>query len=1173
MIGRLRDHRHTVRRRPSQSDSFAPAAIVVLLFAAILMPFAKRLSAGEPSPEDLQFFESRIRPLLVEHCYQCHSGESKRLQAGLYLDRASGLTTGGDSGPAIVPGEPDESLLIEAVRYESYEMPPKGKLSDQEIELLAEWVRRGAPWPDEPEPTAPIAEDPHAFDLVARKQSHPAWRPLERPAPPEVSHTDWPTTDADRFILEKLEGQGLIPAEAADRRTLVRRLYLDLIGLPPKPEEVERFVRDDSPDAYERLVDELLASPHFGERWGRHWLDLVRYAESRGHEFDHDAPNAFQYRDYVIRALNADVPYDEFVAEHIAGDLVRPPRLNPTEGFNESILGTGFWYLGEWVHSPVDVRKDETDRFDNMLDVMSKSFLGLTVACARCHDHKFDAISTRDYYSLSGFLQSSAYRQVRFESMEHNRAVAEELESLRRRMQPQLREAAAAAFDQGIANVDKYLLAAREVLFAPVVAEGETADLADVAASYHLDVARLEHWVDAIQEAEKDVASPLAGWLRECDESFGLPTGEELKSIAVVEAEVDAKSEVDRDPSSRTVIDFETSTDDNFFQDGYSFGQSPVARGELCVSGTPRDPQLFVARYAAASRDPIWNGLVVDTHVVTNQKNRLNEFPRPGRTLSTPTFELATGKVSYLIRGGCYAVACVDSHRLVYGPLHGETVLEIKPDGSDEPRWVTQELTRYVGHRLSLEFTTREDDPLDVLLVVDGLPPAGEFASRGERAAPETSSKVAFVALSEIAADTSAEGLAARYERRMNDAVALWRSGNQSRNAMGSQDAALVDWMLEHLDLFASADAPSRKRLARLARSYLHERSALAERIQLHSHTAIAMLDLNGEDDRVLIRGSSANPGETVPRRFLEAIAGPEPMRPPHGSGRLELAAAINDPDNPFTSRVIVNRLWHHLFGCGIVPTVDDFGVLGQPATHPELLDHLATWFLDHDRSLKTMIKYMVFSSTYRMSSRPDAEASQVDPKNLLWQHMPVKRLEGEVLRDALLAISGRLDSTMFGESVPIHLTDFMDGRGRPKDSGPLDGDGRRSIYVAVRRNFLSPFMLAFDTPSPFSTMGRRNVSNVPAQALILMNDPLVVEQARLWAERALARDPDDAARRITRMYETVFARPPRDDELAMALAFVEAQAAVRDMSRDDVSIWADLAHTLINVKEFVFVR
>ena len=389
----------------------------ITLLAAILLSwsFGVDVARGEDAPTrpQLEFFEKKVRPLLVQHCYECHSVKSKKIQAGLVLDSRDGLLRGGDSGAALVPGDVDGSSLIEAVRYESLEMPPKGKLPANDIATLEQWVGMGAPWPKEAAPTDNADRD--VFDIEQRKSEFWVWQPVRSDAAPNVKNAEWPRNDLDRYILARLEEAGLSPTGDADRTALMRRLYFDLIGLPPSVKQVEAFLANNDANAVEKLVDELLDSPHFGERWGRHWLDLVRYAESRGHEFDNDTPNAFQYRDYVIRALNADVPYDQFVREHIAGDLLPQPRLHPTQKFNESVLGTGFWFLGEWVHSPVYIRKDESDRFDNMLDVMSKTFLGVTVACARCHDHKFDAISTADYYSLSGFLQSSDYRQVRFE--------------------------------------------------------------------------------------------------------------------------------------------------------------------------------------------------------------------------------------------------------------------------------------------------------------------------------------------------------------------------------------------------------------------------------------------------------------------------------------------------------------------------------------------------------------------------------------------------------------------------------------------------------------------------------------------------------------------------------------------------------------------------------------
>ena len=415
-------------------------ALPIFCFGVLLLTLNVSARAEEPLPraQQLEFFEKKVRPLLAKHCYECHSVKAKRLEASLLLDSRKGHIQGGDSGASVVPGDADGSLLIEAVRYESYEMPPKGKLPNEEIQTLVRWVNMGAPWPDEAAPTTDgIVE---AFDLQKRKSEFWLWQPITDAEAPPVKDNTWARNDIDRHILADLEEAKLAPSRDADRTAILRRLYFDLIGLPPTPEEVEAFVADTKEGAIERVVDRLLESPHFGERWGRHWLDLVRYAESRGHEFDNDTPNAFQYRDYIIRALNADVPYDQLVREHIAGDLLKEPRLHPTQKFNESVLGTGFWFLGEWVHSPVDIRKDESDRFDNMLDVMSKTFLGVTVACARCHDHKFDAISTADYYSLSGFLQSSDYRQARFESMQQNGDVARELAQTDEKYQRQLSE-------------------------------------------------------------------------------------------------------------------------------------------------------------------------------------------------------------------------------------------------------------------------------------------------------------------------------------------------------------------------------------------------------------------------------------------------------------------------------------------------------------------------------------------------------------------------------------------------------------------------------------------------------------------------------------------------------------------------------------------------------------
>ena len=377
------------------------------------------------------------------------------------LDLAGGIFAGGERGPAVAPYDVEQSRLLRAVSYSDPElsMPPRGKLSDEEIDVLRRWVERGAPAPVDREAIA--RESAESFDLEARL-SHWAFQPVEDPELPDVAHAAWPAVELDHFVLAAVEEAGFEPAPPADRAAQLRRLSFDLIGLPPTPEELEVFLADERGDAWERQVDRLLASPHFGERWGRHWLDLVRYAETRGHEFDYPLPNAWQYRDYVVRALNADVPYDRLVREHVAGDLLAEPRPNPEGGWNEAPLGTGFWFFHEEVHSPVDTRADETDRTANKLDVLSRAFLGLTVACARCHDHKFDAISTRDYYALAGFPESSHYRQLRFETDETNRAVAEELEAQRRERRRRAAREVAASLEVELDDVERYLLATRD---------------------------------------------------------------------------------------------------------------------------------------------------------------------------------------------------------------------------------------------------------------------------------------------------------------------------------------------------------------------------------------------------------------------------------------------------------------------------------------------------------------------------------------------------------------------------------------------------------------------------------------------------------------------------------------------------------------------------------------
>jgi len=1026
-----------------------------------------------PEAQAVEFFEKKVRPILVERCHTCHSAQAKKLKGGLRLDSRESALRGGDTGPAIVPGKPEKSPLVEAVTYTNVDlrMPPKGKLADAEIAALAEWVRRGAPWPAE----AAAGKEParEAFDLARRKSEHWSWRPLRAPEPPPVRDSAWVKRPLDAFVLARLEEKGLAPAPPADRRTLIRRLTYDLVGLPPTAREVEDFVADPSGEALANAAGRLLSSPHFGEKWARHWLDLVRYAETRGHEYDYPVANPWPYRDAVIRALNADVPYAQFVTDHVAGDLLPEPRRSEG-GVNESLLATGWWYLGEWLHSPVDLRADEMDRVANQIEVFGKTFLGLTVSCARCHDHKFDAISQRDYYALVGFLKSSCYRQSRFDAGERDRAAARELERLREAYEPPLREAFEKARRSVVERLD-FLLEGK--------GEGPLAAA----------------WAAHLRAAARDPRDPF----------HALATGKggvEPKKVVGEEGEL--------------VVDFGSARE--LLQDGYAFRL--MRPGEFIPGDAPSRPIARVVDLAGAYFDPAWAALKLAPGTDADP-GKLN-WMQAGKTLRVAPFVLKRPTLSFLVRGAGAALAEVDNHRMINGPLHAATTVTWKDEGL---RWVSQNLKDYGSpdpskpiHRIRLEFTPQSAD-FGVIRVVQGDAP------------PELP-------------DTT---------------LPPFDTAEAVRKAFSAPSPRLADWMARHPQLFDP--------LGDVGREYVEKRASVIARIAAPARTALAISEAGACDEVLLIRGNPATPGQTVPRRFLEAFVGAEAPSYGSASGRLDLARRMVDPAiTPLVPRVMVNRVWHHLFGRGIVPTVDDFGRMGQPPTHPELLDFLASRFVFEGGSIKNLIRSIVLSNAYGMSGAADPRAREVDPANLLWHHRPARRLQAEAIRDGMLAVSGRLDPTLYGPPVPIHLDGFQDGRGKPKD-GPLDGAGRRSIYLSVRRNFLPSMLLAFDFPQPFTALGRRSVSNVPAQALILRNNPFVHDQAAVWARSVLA-GPGSAEDRIRGMFLSAYARPALEGEVADAAAFLGDAATLLSKERDDPAVWQALAHALFQAKEFILV-
>jgi hypothetical protein len=1039
---------------------------IVLVFAFPDITVAQQRTDLDP------FFESKVRPILANRCWGCHSGEAGESKGSLRLDHGTLILQGGDSGPAVVEGKPEDSLLYQAVKYQGYEMPPDGRLPADEVETLRMWIERGAMWPDEPLPED--RADRASFDLISRRASHWAWQPRDTSSRSLLPGDEWSHDPIDSYIASRARDAGLEPSSPADRATLARRLYLDLLGIPPTSEEVARIIRDPRPDWDAALVDELLANPQFGVRWARHWMDLVRYAQSRGHEFDEDIPAGEAYRDYLVRALNADVAYNQFLLEHIAGDLLDSPRLNESHGFNESVLATGFWHFGDWVHSPVDTRKDETDRFDNMVDVATKAFLGVTVACARCHDHKFDAISTEDYYAMFGYLRSSHYRLVRYETdLEHRQAV-DRLQQRRR-----------AWSDDSL----------------PILQ------------------AMARQWLQQSTEAS---------WVSDHEKRL-LDRGRQWSGAAQSRLALE---------DSRVILDARSPDLPLWTSDSIVYGNCSNRPLTLSFSFHGSPAKGTIHPFHEGSRDRFWDRMSQKIDGV-NRQNRYAQIHEAGRILPTRAFPLRTGKVSYLVRGSFRAFASIDSHRLIAGPLHGETLLE-NSGPPDSYRWVTHSLDRYVGKTIHVEFSPIGDQDFAIAQVIDGLPP-------DISATVDPASDIAFA----------------------RDAVSAWLDPEQTMTDRQHAWCAAVlhdlidrpgDW-LTHASLHIDPWNAKVEELRILEES-------LAATLPWNSKLAMAMRDGSGVNDAVLIRGNHLRPGDEVPRRNLEALAQSKESFQGMGSGRLDLAQQWIHPENPLVARVAVNRAWHHLLGRGLVATTDDLGVLGSPPTHPELLDHLAQEFIDNGWSMKSLIRSICLSHTYQQVSKSSPLAEQSDPDNKLLSHARVRRLEAEAVRDTLLSVTGELDLRWMADdelTVPAHLTEFLEGRGRPNRNGPLDGRGRRSLYLEVRRNFLHPFMTAFDMPNPFSTMGRRNVSNVPAQALILLNDPLVHALSQRWADRICAQYESDEER-VRAMLRSTSMRDPTTVQTDQAIEFIRTGGF--DNAKD---AYRALAHLLLNRKELVF--
>lgn len=831
-----------------------------IVFPTLLIAASSALAAGD-DPKGIDFFEKNIRPVLVGKCYQCHSASSKELKGELRLDTKEGLSKGGESGSAILPGKPDESLLIKALRYEDgLEMPPKEKLPDSTIANFAKWIEMGAPDPRKANVTT-------VGGKINLSEARKFWsfQPPKVVPPSAVKNAAWPKSDIDRYLLAALEAKNLSPVGDADRATLIRRAYFDLIGLPPTPEQIDSFINDGDPKAFEKVIDALLAMPQFGERWGRHWLDVARYGESTSKERNIPYPYAWKYRDYVYDSFAADKPFDQFVREQIAGDLL-PAKNDATR--NEMLIATGFLTLGTKSLNTRNQEQFRMDTADEQLDVATRGVMALSVACARCHDHKFDPIPTADYYSLVGIFKST------------------------------------------------------EVL-------------------------------------------------------GGVKPG-----------------------NNKT---------------GYS--------GEYVYLKT-------TSRTGASAE----------------QRKRLAE-------LNT---ELDAAK--------------------------------------DEVQKIRVE-ARQSG------------------------------AGGGENAAKAKKGK---------AGKAKLDGIPARFQQAMRKAqqrvTELTDEIRKVESASGSQGAPVM--------AVRDSDLPA--------------------------------------DCRINIRGEVNDLGDVAPRGFVRVLTDEKsPQINPKQSGRLQLAAWMTSTNNPLTARAMANRIWYHLFGRGIVATVDNFGALGEAPTNQPLLDYLAIRFMDEGWSVKKLIREVMLSRAYQLSSDHSDTNYAADPDNTLVWRMNRRRLEAEAIRDAVLAVAGSLDLKRPQGSA----TQSLDGEiGRKaKTSELLKEVTYRSAYLPIVRGIVPEFLTLFDVADAELVTGQRDVTTIAPQALYMMNSPVVLQQAERTAKNLIAdsRFADDQ-QRIDYAFRLMLGRGPDAQQKKDMLAFVkDYQATLPSNMKSEqrqLEAWTTLCQTLMASAEFRYV-
>ena len=1025
---------------------------------------------GAPTPSQLEFFEKNIRPVLAEHCYECHNSGGKA-KGDLALDWRGGWMDCGDNGPLFTSGKPEGSLLLRVLRHQvkDLKMPKDGpKFSPAVVKNFERWIAMGAPDPRLKPPTKEQIAKATSWETI-REQRKKWWsfQPIHDAKPPKVKG-NWTATDIDKFIQAKWSQHNLKPAPDAKPEVLIRRLSFALTGLPPTPEETLAFTKAAAVNRQSSIVnaiDRLLASPHFGERWARHWMDWVRYAESLGSEGDPRIPHAAQYRNYLIRALNADVPYDQLLREHIAGDLLPKPRVNAKLGLNESAIGPAHYRFVLQGFAPTDALDELVRTTEDQIDVISKAFLGLTVSCARCHNHKFDAISQKDYHAFYSIMTSTRPATINVDSPARqttNKAAMAKTKTQIRAALAKLWLTAADKFAQRLLKPDGQLQ-------------------------------------NAINGA-KNSAHPLHAWQR-----LQKVEGDAFVKIWA-QLDTDFRNSFARLEAQRK----RPYAQDWQFRKGDAHGWVQNGNG-LNGTAAPAGAFRVLPKGERIAEDILPAG--VYSHLLSDKHTGM---------LGTPRFRIGPNETLWVrVRGSGGVMA----RYVVQNYTRNGTVYPATRLNDGKWRWQKWSLKYWEGDDAHFEISTAgEQAVLAAGNVNSWFGVTGALVQKPGQPAPRDEAASEVAPLFDLGKPDSREVLAKQYTAALRNSLEAWQ-----RDAMTDAQANFLGYFVR-TNLLPNTLASTPK-AAQLVENYRKLEAAVTV-----PQRAPGVVEGDARDMPLFARGSHKQPGEPVSRRFLEAFdAKPFDTKQ---SGRLELAEAMLRPDNPLVARVIVNRVWHHLFGRGLVGTPDNFGKLGELPTHPELLDYLATRFVREGWSFKKLIRELALTRTFQLSAISTSAMRAIDPDNHVLARAHLRRLEAEAIRDAMLQASGSLDRNPLGGSDAFNTN-------------------RRSIYVRVIRNNLDPFLSVFDMPVPATAKGRRDETNVPAQSLTLMNDPFVISLADRLANRV--RNDKTLATpeaQIRSLFQLTLNRDPSGQEITAAKTFLksdggrqlEAQEKMKDV-------------------------